>query len=186
MPETVEREPKLLIPRLESFYDVAIPLAWPIIRFAVGWNLLVHGWGKVTRGPSAYIRPFMTGLAQRVALRVLPYATGELERVLAAVSYYRRTVMRRGAIRGLDADLPQIAVLNVLVTHPRVPEAVVCEAVTAITKDSAELGRLNPLFAGLAELFEPLRSHGRAALEFGGVALHPGALRAYRELGLLT
>ena len=27
MPETVEREPKLLIPRLESFYDVAIPLA---------------------------------------------------------------------------------------------------------------------------------------------------------------
>ena len=59
MPETVEREPKLLIPRLESFYDVAIPLAWPIIRFAVGWILLVHGWGKVTRGPSAYIRPFM-------------------------------------------------------------------------------------------------------------------------------
>ena len=59
MPETVEREPKLLIPRLESFYDVAIPLAWPIIRFAVGWNLLVHGWGKVTRGPSAYVRPFM-------------------------------------------------------------------------------------------------------------------------------
>jgi uncharacterized protein len=128
----------------------------------------------------------MTGLAQRVALRVLPYATGELERVLAAVSYYRPTVMRRGAIRGLDADLPQLAVLNVLVTHPRVPEAVVCEAVTAITRDSADLGRLNPLFSGLAELFQPLRSHGRAALEFGGVALHPGALRAYRELGLLT
>jgi putative oxidoreductase len=59
MPETVEREPKLLFPRLESFYDLAIPLAWPIIRIAVGWNLLVHGWGKVTRGPSAYIRPFM-------------------------------------------------------------------------------------------------------------------------------
>src|SRR5262245_58168005 len=59
MPETVEHEPKLLFPRLESFYDVAIPLAWPIIRIAVGWNLLVHGWGKVTRGPSAYIRPFM-------------------------------------------------------------------------------------------------------------------------------
>jgi TRAP-type uncharacterized transport system substrate-binding protein len=94
--------------------------------------------------------------------------------------------MRRGAIRGLDADLPQVAVLNVLVTHARVGEGIVCEAVTTIATGSAELGRLNPLFAGLAELFEPLHSHGRAALEFGGVALHLGALRAYRELGLLA
>ena len=22
-------------------------LAWPVIRIAVGWNLFVHGWGKV-------------------------------------------------------------------------------------------------------------------------------------------
>jgi len=58
--------------------------------------------------------------------------------------------------------------------------------VAAVATGGAELGRLNPLFAGLAELFEPLRSHGRAALEFGGVTLHPGALRAYRELGLLA
>jgi len=42
-------ETKLLFPGLESFYAVAIPLAWPIIRIAVGWNLVVHGWGKVTR-----------------------------------------------------------------------------------------------------------------------------------------
>jgi TRAP transporter TAXI family solute receptor len=128
----------------------------------------------------------MTELAQRVALRVLPYGAGELERVTAAVPYYRRTVMRKGAIRGLDADLPQVAVLNVLVTHARVPEPVVGEAVTAIVAASGELARLDPLFADLAQLFEPLRSQGRAALEFGGVPLHPGALRAYRELRLLT
>ena len=54
-----KHESRLLFPGLESFYAVAIPLAWPIVRIAVGWNLLVHGWGKVTRGPSAYIRPFM-------------------------------------------------------------------------------------------------------------------------------
>jgi uncharacterized protein len=61
--------------------------------------------------------PVMTELAQRVALRVLPYRPGELEAVIKAVPYYGRTVLRAGAIRGLDADLPQIAVLNVLVTH---------------------------------------------------------------------
>lgn len=51
-------EPKLVLPQLRSFYDFAIPLAWPIIRIAVGWNLLVHGWGKVMRGPDAFGKPF--------------------------------------------------------------------------------------------------------------------------------
>jgi putative oxidoreductase len=58
MPETLEREPKPLFPGLKSFYEIAIPLAWPVIRIAAGWNLLVHGWGKVTRGPSAFVRGF--------------------------------------------------------------------------------------------------------------------------------
>jgi len=44
-----EHGPKLLFPGLKSFYDIAAPLAWPIVRVAVGWNLLVHGWGKVAR-----------------------------------------------------------------------------------------------------------------------------------------
>ncbi len=127
----------------------------------------------------------MTGLAERVALRVLPYHGRELETVMAAVPYYRRTVMRKGAINGLEADLPQIAVVNVLVTHPGVAEATVHEAVAAIVANCDELGRRNPLFSGMAELFAPLRSQGPAALEFGGVPLHAGALRAYRELGLL-
>src|SRR5215831_4004641 len=87
----------------------------------------------------------MTDLAQRVALRVLPYRSGELEAVLRAVPYYRRTIMRAGAIRGLDADLPQIAVLNVLVTHRRVPDAIVQEAVKSIAMSCVEIGRANRL-----------------------------------------
>jgi TRAP transporter TAXI family solute receptor len=127
----------------------------------------------------------MTALAERIALRVLPYAAGELETVMRAVSYYRCTVMHEGAIHGLEADLPQLAVVNVLVTHQRVPEPTVREAVAAIIASSEELGRINPLFAGVKELFQPLRSQGPAALEFGGVPLHPGALQAYRDAGLL-
>ena len=130
--------------------------------------------------------PVMTDLAQRVRVRVLPYEPAELEAVLRAVPYYRRTVMRAGAIRGLEADLPQIAVVNVLVTHRRVPDSIVHEAVMAIATGCRELGELNPLFAEIQELFAPLRSQGPAALEFGGVPLHPGALRAYCETGLVT
>ena len=127
----------------------------------------------------------MTDLAARIDLRVLSYAPGQIDTVMRAVPYYRSTVMRRQAIRGLDADVAQLAVVNVLATHARVPEAVVRDVVSAVLKQAGELGHLNPLFAGLQDLFAPLRSQGPAALEFGGVALHPGALQAYREAGLV-
>jgi len=127
----------------------------------------------------------MTALAERMAVRVLPYRPGELETMLGAVPFYRRTVMRKGAIRGLDADVPQAAVVNVLVTHARVAADTVRDVTAAILAAREELPGLNPLFAGLSELFAPLRSDGARALEFGGVALHAGASAAYRAAGFL-
>jgi hypothetical protein len=62
---------------------------------------------------------------------------------------------------------------------------VVCDVVGAVIKAAGELPRINPLFAGLQDLFAPLRLKGPSALEFGGVSLHAGALRAYREAGLV-
>jgi TRAP transporter TAXI family solute receptor len=128
----------------------------------------------------------MTALAARILLRVLPYAPADLDTVLRAVPFYRRTIMRKGAIRGLDADVTQAAVVNVLVTHARTPENIVGEVAAAVFNARDELPRLDALFDGVAALFEPLRSDGASALEFGGVTLHPGALAAYRAAGLLA
>jgi TRAP transporter TAXI family solute receptor len=128
----------------------------------------------------------MTALAARILLRVLPYAPADLDTVLRAVPFYRRTIMRKGAIRGLDADVTQAAVVNVLVTHARTPETIVGEVAAAVYGARDELPRLDALFDGIAALFEPLRSDGASALEFGGVTLHPGALAAYRAAGLLA
>jgi TRAP transporter TAXI family solute receptor len=128
----------------------------------------------------------MTSLAARVLLRVLPYAPVDLDAVLRVVPFYRHTVMRKGAIRGLDAEVAQAAVVNVLVTHARTADSIVGEVASTILAAREELPQLNPLFDGIAALFEPLRSDGAAALEFGGVALHPGALAAYRAAGLLA
>ena len=127
----------------------------------------------------------MTALAARVLLRVLPYAAADLDTVLRAVPFYRRTVMRKGAIRGLDADVAQAAVVNVLVTHERVAEDKVKDVTAAIFAARNELPRLNALFDGIGDLFTPLRSEGARALEFGDVTLHPGAIAAYRAAGLL-
>jgi putative oxidoreductase len=55
-----QSETKLLIPSLQSFYDQAIPLSWLVIRVAVGWNLLVHGWGKIMVGPTdAFLKGYV-------------------------------------------------------------------------------------------------------------------------------
>jgi putative oxidoreductase len=51
MTDTNDSEPKPIFPFLAPFYRAVVPLAWPLVRIAVGWDLVVHGWGKVLRGP---------------------------------------------------------------------------------------------------------------------------------------
>ena len=78
------------------------------------------------------------------------------------------------------------AVINVLVTHERISENIAHDMAKAIVSNLDTLPAMNPLFKGLKDLFEPLRAKGAAAFEFGGVPLHLGALRAYREAGWLS
>jgi hypothetical protein len=127
----------------------------------------------------------MSELAARIDVRVLSFPPGDLERVLERNEIYRRTLMRKGTIRGLAADVAQPSVVNVLVCHAHTPAQSVRAVAHAILAGAEDLGRINPLFLGLRDLFSPLEKEGPAALEFGGVALHEGALEAYREAQLL-
>jgi TRAP transporter TAXI family solute receptor len=128
----------------------------------------------------------MSALDADIALTVLPYAAGTLEKVLAAHAIYRTAVMRKGSLRALKEDVAQPGVVNVLVTHAQQPADMVAAVVGAIVNGADDLGRLNPLFAGIADLWQPLRTQGAKALEFEGVPLHEGAVAAYRAAGLIT
>ena len=125
----------------------------------------------------------MTDLSERAAVRVVPYAPGQLEKVLAQVPFYREAILEKNVFRGVSEDSAQLAVINVLVTHENTPEVIVHDLAKAMAANLDALPKMNPLFKGLKTLFEPLRTQGAAAFEFGGVPLHPGAARAYRELG---
>ena len=127
----------------------------------------------------------LTDLSERADIRVVPFAAGQLEKVLAEVPFYRPVVMEKNVFRGVVEDVTQVGVINVIVTHERVAENVVYGMAQAIAGNLDTLPRMNPLFKGLKDLFEPLRTKGASAFEFGGVALHPGALKAYRETGWL-
>lgn len=123
----------------------------------------------------------LTDLSRRADIRVVPFAPGQMDQILAQVPFYRPVVVEKNAFRGVVDDVTQMGVINVIVTHERIPENLVHDMAKAISGNLDELPRMNPLFKGLKDLFEPLRTKGVSAFEFGGVPVHHGAVIAYRE-----
>ena len=152
--------------------------------FAEGANALVDGKVDVQFHPPIPNK-VLTDLNERAEIRVIPFGPGQLDKVLAQVPFYRPVVVKKNAFRGVVEDITQIGVINVIVTHERVAENVVHDMAKTIADHLDRLPEINPLFRGLKDLFEPLRSRGTEAFEFGDVALHHGALRAYHETGWL-
>ncbi|HEX9453657.1 MAG TPA: TAXI family TRAP transporter solute-binding subunit, partial [Candidatus Binatia bacterium] len=127
----------------------------------------------------------LTDLSQRADIRVIPFSPGQMDKVLAQVPFYRPVTVEKNAFRGVVEAVTQVGVINVVVTHESVAEDTVHDMAKMIVANLATLPQMNPLFKNLKDLFEPLRSQGAAAFEFGGVQLHPGAIKAYREAGWL-
>lgn len=133
-----------------------------------------------------YPNPVMRDISERMDVRVLEFPQADLDTVLADVDYYRPSEMPVGVFRGVNAATSQLAVVNIISTHARADDETIHTLVTAILKNLDRLAEINPLFVGLGTLFEPLRTDGTRALEFGGVPLHPGAVQAYRDAGYLS
>ncbi len=129
--------------------------------------------------------PVMTELAASTDVRVLEYGPGQLEKVIAEAAFYRRAIMSAGAFRGVEQATAQVGVLNVIATHERVEHELVHEFVMTMITNAKALGEAQELYRGLADLFAELKTEGQSVFEPGGVALHPGAVLAYQEAGLL-
>jgi TRAP transporter TAXI family solute receptor len=128
----------------------------------------------------------MSELDATTELRVLPVSDDELSRVLAAFPVYRKVTMEKGKLRALTANSVQPGVLNVLVTHERVPETMVESATKAIIEGAHELALHEPLFNGLNELLDLMRGGNESTFVFDGVPLHEGAMKVYREAGFFS
>jgi len=48
MNTTAERETNLVLPGLRGFYDSFADVAYTLMRIVIGYNLLMHGWAKVS------------------------------------------------------------------------------------------------------------------------------------------
>jgi TRAP transporter TAXI family solute receptor len=155
------------------------------VDFAEGARMLISG-----EVDAQYQRPvpnrIMTELSEKIPVRVLRYEPQQIEAALKAVPCDRPTLMTKGSIRGLEEDIPQLGVLNLLVTHAAAREEIIRLVVRTIIENASELGVRLPLFAGLRDLLVTTRRERCALLQFDGVTLHPGAARAYADAGYIA
>lgn len=123
--------------------------------------------------PSGSIQEATTACAS-----VLVNVNGEaVDRLVAAHPYYRKARIPGGLYRGTDEEVETFGVSATLVTSAEVPEESVYALVKAVFEDLDQFRTLHPAFARLDP--HEMVSDGLSA------PLHPGALRYYREAGLL-
>jgi TRAP transporter TAXI family solute receptor len=107
--------------------------------------------------------------------RIVPVAGAAIDRLAAAVPHFQTGLIPATAY-GLPADLPTLGVRAVLVTPAGMGDDIVYAMTRAILHNMDDLRRSHPALAGLT----PQQMVKDAIV----APLHPGALRAYRELGL--
>lgn len=128
----------------------------------------------------------VTDLTAKQPMRILDYGPGQLDKLLADYPLYRHTVVPAGAFPGQERDTEQIGVLNVCVTHKNVSEELIYGFVSTMVRETEMLGTLHHVYRKLGELIDEIRTSGISVFEPDGVPMHPGALRAYKDAGLLT
>ncbi len=108
---------------------------------------------------------------------LVPVTGPAIDKLVADNSYYRIANIPAGMYRGSDADVPTFGVGATFVSSTDVPDAVIYQVVKAVFENFDTLRRLHPAFVHLDK--HKMVRDGLSA------PLHPGALRYYKEAGLL-
>ena len=108
---------------------------------------------------------------------LVPVTGAEIDKLLAAKSYYTKADIPGGVYKGNDAPTPSIGGKAVLSTSAKASPEVVYQLVKSVFDNIDRFKRLHPAFADLKE--EDMIKVGLSA------ELHEGAVRYYKERGWL-
>lgn len=127
----------------------------------------------ITAGvPTAAVAEF----AQSHALKVIPLGGPEVAELQKQQPYYASVQLPANTYRGQPAAVPTLAVMAVWAAHDAVPEAVAYEVTKALYENTAILGQVHAQGKNVSLT---------TATAVGAVPLHAGALRYFREKGLV-
>jgi hypothetical protein len=100
-----------------------------------------------------------------------------IDNLVAKNPYYRKAVIPAGMYRGTDSDVSTFGVGATFISSAKVPENVVYVVAKAVMSNIDTFRKLHPAFANL----DPKAMVSDAL----SAPLHDGAMKAYKELGLI-
>ena len=109
--------------------------------------------------------------------KLVPATGPEIEKIVADNPYYAYSTVPAGMYRGTDTDVQSFGVAATLVTSADVSDDVAYNVAKAVFENFDTFTRLHPAFANLKK--EDMVKAGIS------IPLHPGAVKYYKEVGLL-
>ncbi|MGY9006692.1 MAG: TAXI family TRAP transporter solute-binding subunit [Alphaproteobacteria bacterium] len=125
-------------------------------------------------------------LCDMMPIKVLAFSDDEIKTLCDAIPFYFPANIPAEHVPTMDKDIATVGVLNVIVTAADCDPDFVHDFVAACIRHTDDLATRNALFRGLTALLQGARVKGQDALAPDNTPLHPGALAAFREAGLLS
>ena len=132
----------------------------------------VDGYFFVAGHPTANIKD----AANSVDINIVPIEGSQIDALIAKYPYYAKGTISGTFYKGVEKDVPSIGVKAVLVTSSKVSEKVVYQITKTILDNFDKFKELHPAYKTITK-----ESH----LEGLSVPQHPGAIKAFKEAGLL-
>jgi TRAP transporter TAXI family solute receptor len=139
--------------------------------------------GLCDRDYDAYI--YLTGLGSSTVIeaasscggQVVPWQDDALNKFLAEHKQYQRVVIPKGTYSGQQADVVSWGEITDVVATKNVPDDVIYYLVKAVFAHFEDFKKLHPAYGAMTR--EAAATSGQV------VPYHPGALKFYREVGLV-
>lgn len=127
----------------------------------------------------------LTELTQLKKAAIVPFTKAQNEKLVSAYPHiYSHGVVPKGAFKGHDRDLAHVKISNGFFTNRSTPEQTVYLLVKTLIANVDKLRKKTPHYDTTKTTFEMARKDGRKVFETAA-PLHPGALRALKEAGIL-
>jgi TRAP transporter TAXI family solute receptor len=125
-----------------------------------------------------------TELATLAKLRVVEFSEPQLSKIVAESPDYGVTLLKKGTFPGHEEDTPTLALSNGFITHARADEQTIYMMTKVMLAKLKEMAEKSPQFATVEALLDEAKAKGEKPLEVSA-PLHPGAVRALKEAGIL-
>ncbi|WP_292657267.1 TAXI family TRAP transporter solute-binding subunit [Nitratifractor sp.] len=141
-----------------------------------GPTLLKHnkidGYFGVFGHPTANIKD----AAYSVDIDLVPIEGEPVDKLVARYPYYAKGIISGTFYRGVRHDTPSIGVKAVLVTSDKMPQRVVYALTKTILENFDKFKKLHPAYKTITK---------KSLLDGLAIPQHPGAVKAFREAGLI-